>query len=169
MPKLDALLAEFGSTSQVQSEAEALAVDVEQVPQADPDETIELSGAGLVLETATEQPPLASESVEAAFAFFQEDGTGARVDAQVDQDPEIVAPEWSDARDSIDPEAGSEEVDIEIASGIDVVPAAEFLPKENLAVGLDADLLEIFAGESTELMEQLEQHDRKRKRPNYSP
>src|SRR3546814_13667108 len=86
MPKLDALLAEFGSTSQVQSEAEALAVDVEQVPQADPDETIELSGAGLVLETATEQPPLASESVEAAFAFFQEDGTGARVDAQVDQD-----------------------------------------------------------------------------------
>src|SRR3546814_7952754 len=100
-----------------------------------------------LLETATEQPPLASESVEAAFASFQEDGTGARVDAQVDQDPEIVAPEWSDARDSIDPEAGSEEVDIEIASGIDVVPAAEFLPKENLAVGLDADLLEIFAGE----------------------
>src|SRR3546814_18204634 len=62
-----------------------------------------------LLETATEQPPLASESVEAAFAFFQEDGTGARVDAQVDQDPEIVAPEWSDARDSIDTEAGSEE------------------------------------------------------------
>src|SRR3546814_1758128 len=98
MPKLDALLAEFGSTSQVQSEAEALAVDVEQVPQADPDETIELSGAGLVLDTATEQPPLASESVEAAFAFFQADGTGAGGDAKVDQDPENVAPEWRDRK-----------------------------------------------------------------------
>src|SRR3546814_15350706 len=68
MPKLDALLAEFGSTSQVQSEAEALAVDVEQVQQADPDEPNELSGAGLGMETATEQPPLARESVEAALA-----------------------------------------------------------------------------------------------------
>lgn len=157
MPKLDALLAEFGSTSQIEVEVPLIDVEQAPAPQTDLGETIELSGDDLLLETATESSPLAPDSGEPAFAFLHEHGaTSDPADTQGDQGREVAAPEQGDVCDPSDLEAGSENDGAAVVSGIDRMPVAE-PPHENLAAGLDADLLEIFAGESTELLEQLEQ------------
>lgn len=186
MPKLEALLAEFESSPAATAEpatdvgvaaepplqpesdagvAPELATET-QAPLVEPalelasdaalGETIELSGGELQMEAEVDLPPLVEESDEPAFAFFREDGAthlaDAPADAPTDDGMADTAAVLVEPMAAAEPQAGVVDADRQSA------PAAVPPPARDLvATSLDADLLQIFAGESTELIEQLEQ------------
>ncbi|NGY04571.1 hybrid sensor histidine kinase/response regulator [Solimonas terrae] len=150
LPDLRALLAEFeatpnGSASPAFGGPE---VGAEAADNAD-DETIELSGDGGAPVFEAETAPTLDEP---AFAFFQEH-EAAPADELPAVEPVPDAPAVADAvvAIAVDPENAASRTDGERPhAGPAYAPARE-------SATLDADLMQIFGGEATELLEQLEQ------------